>query len=163
MTTHATNELLLSLAEIATAMKAAGLPVDFAAAALRGGESNEGVAELMLLWKQAARDEREKVVADIEDLLDDLETLPGGVTHRPRVSFKDLNAVLASVKAHKARLRVLIDRHGGVSEVARRAGIPQPSLSRMLNSGSMPRRTTLYKLADALDLSEAEIVGEWTQ
>jgi transcriptional regulator with XRE-family HTH domain len=50
-----------------------------------------------------------------------------------------------------------------VSEVARKSGIPQPSLSRILSSGSMPRRSTLYKIANALGLSEKEIVGEWVQ
>ena len=71
--------------------------------------------------------------------------------------------VLPSVVDHKKRLRDLIDRHGGVSEVARRAGIPQPSLSRLLNDASRPRRATLYKIARALDVEESEIVGEWVR
>jgi len=58
---------------------------------------------------------------------------------------------------------ILIDQHGGVSEVARKSGIPQPSLSRMLNSGSMSRRSTLYKIANALDLPEKDLVGDWVR
>ncbi|MDQ3264273.1 MAG: helix-turn-helix domain-containing protein [Myxococcota bacterium] len=65
------------------------------------------------------------------------------------------------MQAFKARLRLLIDKNGGVVEVARRAGIPQPSLSRMLNSSSMPRRSTLFKIANALNLEERDIVTEW--
>lgn len=57
---------------------------------------------------------------------------------------------LVHARAHKQRLCDLIDKHGGVSDVARKTGIPQPSLSRMLNSGSMPRKSTLYKIANAL-------------
>ena len=65
--------------------------------------------------------------------------------------------------AEKAKLRQIIDKHGGVSAVAQKCGIPQPSLSRMLSSTSVPRRTTLYKIANALDLSETEIALEWTK
>jgi DNA-binding phage protein len=65
--------------------------------------------------------------------------------------------------AEKAKLRQIIDRHGGVSAVAKRCGIPQPSLSRMLSSPSVPRRSTLCKIANALDLSEKDIALEWTR
>jgi DNA-binding phage protein len=65
--------------------------------------------------------------------------------------------------AFKKRLRDLIDRKGGVSFVAQQSGIPQPSLSRLLNSVSMPRRSTLYKIANALNLPEAEVVTEWSR
>jgi DNA-binding phage protein len=162
MTTHVSDNLLLDLAEVAGGMRSAGLPADFIAASLRGADVDEGIAELMLLWKQSKAEERDKIVADIQELLDDAEDLAVAPAPRPRISYKDLDQVVASVREHKQRLRDLIDRHGGVSNVARLAGIPQPSLSRMLNSGSMPRKTTLYKLASALEVSEAEIVGEWT-
>jgi DNA-binding phage protein len=86
-----------------------------------------------------------------------------------------LKATKYAVQMQKAHLPVefvakvlelaeaLIDRHGAITKVARKAGIPQPSLSRMLNSASMPRRTTLYKIAKALDLDESEIVTEWVR
>ena len=65
--------------------------------------------------------------------------------------------------AFKRRLRDVIDRNGGVTRVAERTGIPQPSLSRMLNTASMPRRTTLLRIAKALDLPETDIATEWTR
>jgi DNA-binding phage protein len=67
------------------------------------------------------------------------------------------------VLEYKKHLPDLIDRNGGVSAVAERSGIPQPSLSRMLNSASMPRRSTLYKIANAIDAPESEIVTEWAR
>jgi DNA-binding phage protein len=82
---------------------------------------------------------------------------------RPKIPFEKFDDVTQRIVEHKRRLRALIDRHGGVSEVARRSGIPQPSLSRMLASGSMPRRTTLYRIARALDQDESEIVGEFVK
>lgn len=157
------NELFITLAQIATAMKTAGLPEDFIAAALRTGDSDPGIADLMQMWAETSLPpEREAIVADIQELLDDTEDLSDGVKQRPRIPYEHLGNLLSSVQQHKQRLRDLIDRKGGVTEVARRAGIPQPSLSRMLNSGSMPRKATLYKLARALDVSEAEVIGEWT-
>jgi hypothetical protein len=33
----------------------------------------------------------------------------------------------------------------------------------MLNSGSMPRHATLYKIPNALGVAEKENVGDWTQ
>ncbi|MBI4821796.1 MAG: helix-turn-helix transcriptional regulator [Deltaproteobacteria bacterium] len=70
-------------------------------------------------------------------------------------------SIPSQVLAHKQKLRDLIDRHGGVTQVARLCGIPQPSLSRMLNSASMPRRSTLYRIANALKVPESDVVGEW--
>lgn len=166
MTASATNEEYVSLMEIGLSMRDAGLPDEFIAKAVRASDVNEGVRTLMLLWSDASADDRDAICADIQDMLDDLDAAP--VSHvpaaqRPRISFDDFAGVLDGVKAHKQRLRDLIDRHGGVSEVARRSGIPQPSLSRMLNSGSMPRRATLYKIANALGLPEKDVVGEWIQ
>ena len=151
---------------IAMTMRGAGLPPAFIAEAVRAADMNEGVRELMVLWDEAEAGERDAICADIQEMLDDLEAVP--LRHvppqqRPRVAFDDLNDVHVQIKAHKQRLRDLIDKHGGVSEVARKTGIPQPSLSRMLNSGSMPRRSTLYKIANALGLPEKDIVGDWVQ
>ena len=71
--------------------------------------------------------------------------------------------MLEAFLAFKTKLRDVVDKNGGVSDVARLTGIPQPSLSRMLNSPSMPRRTTLYRIANALGLSEGDIVTDWAR
>ena len=166
MSAVANDENFVKLMGIAVQMSGAGLPDEFIADTTRAAYANEGVRELMFLWAQSDAEERDVISADIQELLDDLEDVP--VRHqppkkRPRVAFDDLDEVLVQVKAHKQRLRDLIDKHGGVSEVARKSGIPQPSLSRMLNSGSMPRRSTLYRIANALGLPEKDIVGDWVQ
>jgi DNA-binding phage protein len=166
MSAVATNEDFVNLMAIAMEMRGAGLPPAFIAEAVRAADLNEGVRELMVLWAEAEASERDAICADIQELLEDMEDVP--VRHeppqkRPRVAFDDLDDVLVQIKAHKQRLRELIDKHGGVSEVARKSGIPQPSLSRMLSSGSMPRKSTLYKIANALELPEKDIVGDWVQ
>ncbi|MBM4252024.1 MAG: helix-turn-helix transcriptional regulator [Deltaproteobacteria bacterium] len=67
------------------------------------------------------------------------------------------------MKSPRKRLNDMIDRHGGVSKVARKVVTPQPSLSRLLNSASMPRHVTMYKIANALGLPETEIASEWSR
>lgn len=162
-----TAEQVVQLAAIVTEMSKAGLPAPFVASVLEIGRIDQGVFDLAALWMQAPNAaERDECIAELQEAVDEAEeATPGGVPEvRPRVGFDALEGrVLPSVREHKKRLRELIDRHGGVSAVAAKAGIPQPSLSRMLNSGSMPRRTTLYKIASALDVEEAEVVGEWTR
>lgn len=166
MSAVATNEDFVNLMAIAVEMRGAGLPDAFIAEAVRAADGNEGVRELMLLWAEAEADDRDAICADIQELLNDLEEVPvrnDPPQKRPRVAFDDLDVALVQIKAHKQKLRDLVDKHGGVSEVARRTGIPQPSLSRMLNSGAMPRRSTLYKIANALGLPEKDIVGDWVR
>jgi DNA-binding phage protein len=119
----------------------------------------------MALWLDATSDpaERNEIIADLHESIDDHRDAPATPLRKPYIKYDQLEDVAARVMAEKARLRQLIDKHGGVSAVAQKAGIPQPSLSRMLNSASIPRRSTLYKIANALDLPETEIVTEWNR
>lgn len=119
----------------------------------------------MELWSELpdGDPERGEAIADIQDLIDDHREAPAVPFQKPKIRFDELDRVVQGIVAGKERLRAIIDRHGGVSAVARKTGIPQPSLSRMLSDGSMPRRTTLYKIAEALDLFETDIAQEWTR
>jgi DNA-binding phage protein len=145
-------------------MKAAGLPVEFVSSAMQLALQNEGALDLMELWIEEVDEvERGRIEADFQELIDDIREAPNGHLQKPKINYKELDAVAAQVMEHKVRLRALVEKHGGVSAVARQAGIPQPSLSRMLNSAVMPRRSTLWKIARALDVSESEIIGEWVR
>ncbi len=42
-----------------------------------------------------------------------------------------------------------------------KTGIPQPSLNRFFDSASMPHRTTLYRIANALEITESKIISKW--
>ena len=150
----------LAAAEIALKMKAAGLPDDFVAAVLDCAIHQEGFLDLVELWDEAVAEERDAIVADLYEHLEDTKETRSTI-EKPKIGFKELDKVVGEVLVFKKHLRELVDRHGGVTEVARRSGIPQPSLSRILYSASMPRRTTLYKIAKALDVPESEIVTEW--
>jgi DNA-binding phage protein len=160
-----TPDQVLKLISIVVEMKGAGLDLAFIISAFELAQRDQGVFDLMALWQEFAADpsERAEVVADLQESLDDYAEAPAAPTKRPRIDYDDLDDVAKQVTAFKKRLRDLIDRHGGVSRVAQKSGIPQPSLSRMLSSASIPRRSTLYKIANALDLPETEIVTEWSR
>jgi len=159
-----THEQIIRLAEIVTAMNRASLDLRFVAACSELARTDQGVFELMELWHDAdSEGDRAETLADLQDLIDEAADLPSHPTEKPYVPFNGLDAVAATVMEQKKRLRELIDKHGGVTAVARKIGMPQPSLSRLLNSASMPRRTTLYRIANGLGVPESEVVGEWVQ
>lgn len=159
-----TPEQGIEAAGIATRMAASGLDAAFVVQVLSLALWDQGLFDLIALWRDAEDEaERAELVADLHEAVEEAEPARPGPEERPKVPYEDLGRVAGDIMAFKARLRDLIDRQGGVTEVARRAGIPQPSLSRMLNSASMPRRTTLYRIARALDLPESAVATEWTR
>jgi DNA-binding phage protein len=159
-----TPKQVMKLASIMVEMKAAGLGQNFIVEASELARTDQGVFDLMALWHGTEDDaEKDEIVADIQESIDDYQDAPPAPLKKPPIRFEMLGDVARQVMAKKAKLRDIIDRHGGVSAVAHKTGIPQPSLSRMLNSPSMPRRSTLYRIANALDLPESEIVSEWSR
>lgn len=151
--------------KIVHAMQDSGLPSSFILNIfVYAAQDVRSVYELMALWEEAAENEedRSEVVVAMQELLDDLAN-KNSTKEKPYIHFDELNDVATKILEHKAKLRDIIDRNGGVSRVAELTGIPQPSLSRMLNSASMPRRSTLYKIALALNLSETEITTEFVR
>lgn len=157
-----TSEQLLELYEIATQMRAAGLPADFITAAVKRAEEYEGTFELMALWRDETDPrEREEALIDIQEAVDDGLERQNRKIERPYIQFKDLPTVADKVKTFKAELRKKVDAWGGVMKLAAETGIPQPSLSRFFNSTSMPRRTTLYRIANAVGLNETDIATDW--
>lgn len=155
-----TPEQAVKVAEYAVKMKGEGLPILFVGEASLLAQVDQGAYELLELWAESdSVEEKNQLVADLQDLIDDQQLQ--GIEPRPKISVKAFEEVSRKIAEHKSKLRELIDRHGGVSKAARLTGIPQPSLSRMLNSGSMPRRTTLVKIAKGLQIDESKIIGEW--
>jgi DNA-binding phage protein len=158
------NEQIIKLAQIVVDMTTAGVDHNFVAQMSELGRVDQGIYDLAAMWLGAADTaERDEILADLQDSIDDWLHAPREPEQKPYVHFKDLDGVATHVLAFKKQLRDIIDHHGGVSNVARLTGIPQPSLSRMLNSASMPRKTTLYRIANALNLSEGAIVTDWTR
>lgn len=136
-----TPDLKVELIEVGHLMNQAGLPHKFIAAAVQTAFEFEGVYNLMKMWVDE-NDQKEK----IENVY---------------VRFDDLEAIAKDVRKFKGNLRMAVDKNGGLKKLAELTEIPQPSLSRFFGSATMPRRTTLLKIARALNLSQIEIATEW--
>ncbi|MEX0798170.1 MAG: helix-turn-helix transcriptional regulator [Bacteriovoracaceae bacterium] len=157
-----TDEQKVHLYKIATLMEQAGLPSKFIASAVEIGCYYEGVYNLFELWdEEEDQDEKAQIISDIQEEIDEYAQQPQKPVKKPYIKYSDLDLIAKNVTGFKAHLKTLVDQWGGVTKLAKATGIPQPSLSRFFNTGSMPRRTTLYKIADALNLSEKEIITDW--
>ena len=139
-----------------------GLSVSFISACVEQALYYEGTHDLMSMWSEAATEfDRNEIIADWQDEIDIRAEAPKKPVKKPYVKFDDLDAIAKDVFKFKNTLRKIVDRNGGIGKLAEKSGIPQPSLSRFFNSPSMPRRTTLYKIAEALNLNEKEVLNEW--
>ena len=144
-------------------MGRASLPNSFVLDVCHLARQDNSILGLMELWAdESDKGERAEIIADLQDHIDDDNELPrhGKPVEASKISFHNLDSLTNDIAGFKAKFKDLIDRHGGPVAVAKKVGMPQPSLSRLLNSGSMPRRSTLYKIAKALNLSENDIPGE---
>jgi DNA-binding phage protein len=143
-------------------MVEAGYSLEFVKGAIDLAVEYEGARELMRMWIEEENEtERDAIIADLQELIEDVGVAQ--VEKKPYIPFDDLSEIADDVMAFKDRLRQIVDEQGGVTELSERTGIPQPSLSRFFNTASMPRRSTLLKIADALELSEKESATEWTR
>jgi len=157
-----TDEQKVRLYEIATLMKNSGLDARFIASAVDVAKIYEGAFDLFCLWAdEEDNNEKENLISIIQDEIDEFQEQPKIPVKKPYIKHSDLESIAKDVKKFKAHLKNEVDKWGGITKLAKETGIPQPSLSRFFSSASMPRRTTLYKIADALNLSEREIITDW--
>lgn len=154
----------LHVLDILNEMRRCGLENAFICSLMENCQRYEGIRELMEMWfDEVDSQERGKIITDLQDSLDDIANAPHSPEERPYLRFDDIDEVKNDITEFKRSLRIEVDRQGGISELARKTGIPQPSLSRFFSSSSMPRRTTLYKIAKALNLPESAIGIKWTR
>ncbi|MBW2731166.1 MAG: helix-turn-helix transcriptional regulator [Deltaproteobacteria bacterium] len=152
----------VDLFEIGTRMRLAGLADNFVAAAIHTAMEFDGVYDLVLLWDgEDDAKERDEIIADIQDMVDDC--VQAGKSEAVYIRFDDLDSIAKNVRKFKDELLMTVNQHSGITELAKRTGIPQPSLSRFFNTHSMPRRGTLLKIAKALDLDAVRIATEWVR
>lgn len=163
MSTYRTSDAQkVRVYEIAASMKKFGLADSFIAHAVKLAEYYEGAYDLFELWdSEEDESEKQQIVADLEDEIDEYKEQPKEPLKKPYISFNDLEIIARDVSGFKAHLKSKVDQWGGISKLSKVTGLPQPSLSRFFNTASMPRRTTLYKIAEALNLSEKEIITDW--
>ena len=155
-------DIKMELMEIGIEMHKSGLSNKFVTDAVETAFEFEGVYDLMKMWSEEEdSSEQGEIVADIQELINDCtqkEKIEGVY-----IRFDDLAAIATNIRGFKDSLRIKIDAVGGIGELSKKTGIPQPSLSRFFNSASIPHRATLLKIAKALGLSQVEIATEWSR
>jgi DNA-binding phage protein len=161
-TYRTTNKQKVRVYQIATLMKSEGLSDSFIAHAVKLAEYYEGAYDLFELWEsEDDKDEKDKIISDLQEEIDEFQEQPREAVKKPYITYNDLEVIAKDVLSFKAHLKTLVDAWGGISKLSKETGIPQPSLSRFFTSSSMPRRTTLYKIANVLNISEKEIISDW--
>ena len=154
----------LYVLDILNEMRRIGLESGFIYILMENCQRYEGIRDLMEMWfGETDSKERDKIIEDLQESIDDIVSAPQKREELPYLRFDDLDKIKYDVLEFKRYLREEVDRQGGISELARKTGIPQPSLSRFFTSSSMPRRTTLYKIAKALNLPESAIGFKWSR
>lgn len=125
------------------------LPNEFVLDVARLAESYRGARDLLQLWLDASDADRTEIECALAELVND--------TSSPPVDRRLGNASAEAVEraAYKQHLAELVRQAGGPSVVARRAGMHQPTLSRLLNGMSLPRAATVDRLARGLRTSPA--------
>lgn len=156
------NNSQIVLFKIAIEMKGAGLADSFIVNSVRASLEFEGIADLMKLWwHEEDTQEKEQIIADIQDMLDACNQKEK--IDEIYVKFNDLDAIAQNIRAFKDSLLQVVNKNGGISKLAELTEIPQPSLSRFFNSNAMPHRSTLLKIAKALELDEIKMELLWTK
>ena len=160
MITETQTEQQVEAIRIGSKMSQTDLPSNFVVQCVRSAMEHEGVLDLMMMWSEAEdQSEKEEIESDLQDCLDDVEQTRK--VESTFVRFDDLETIGSNIMAFKDSLRLKVEERGGLRLLAEKTGIPQPSLSRFFSSGSMPRRVTLLKIAQALNLSRVDIATEW--
>lgn len=158
LTSHKNVELI----ETGHQMHQEGLSEEFISSAVQTAFAFEGVYDLMKMWsEETGEEEKNEIVADIQDMID--ECSQKDKIEGTYVRFDDLEQIAQNIRSFKDDLRIVVEKNGGIKNLAKRTGIPQPSLSRFFNSNAMPRRVTLLKIARALNLSQIQIATEWAR
>ena len=152
----------VEIIDIAHEMNLLGLPKKFIASAVDVAFEFEGVYDLFKMWAaESDSHERDEIIADIQEMIDDCSQTD--LIEGTFIRFDDLEGISKNIRSFKDHLRLIVDEKSSLTDLSSMTGIPQPSLSRFFNSSSIPRRTTLNKIARALNLSQIEITTNWSR
>lgn len=152
----------LSLEEIFAALCSEGLSNIFITAVMEQSHHDEGVRDLLEMWfVETDPQERDTLLADLQECLDDLLDAPENPQQRPSLHPESFDAIAHHISEFKTGLLAEVSRQGGLSSLAAKIGVPRPYLDRFFTSTAMPRRSTLAKIAQALQLPDSSLSCLW--
>lgn len=83
----------------------------------------------------------------------------GGKRDELSIEPSDAHLLSRYLPEFKAALLKLIDAQGGITKLAKRIKMSQPSMSRMFHSDAIPRESTLKKIYEALGVDSIKIAN----
>lgn len=152
------------LGAIANTMLAVGTSREFVASIIWLAFRYEGIYDLLIMWSTENDPElKDEIIADLQEEIDESSKvlLPKRLEKENYLHFDNLDEIAKDVMAFKKNLKTEIERWGGISKLSKETGIPQSSLSRFLNTPSLPRRITLEKIAKAMKLQDTHFLSQW--
>ncbi|NGX61988.1 MAG: hypothetical protein K940chlam9_01481 [Chlamydiae bacterium] len=163
------SERFFRVIAVLDAMKRSGLSDEFVFHLFRLSKEYDGTYELMLMWFTESDEEVcDEIIADLQGEIEEEISepiLPNNLKKEDCFHFDNLEAIAINVMQFKKALRLVVERKGGLNKLAEKTKIPRPSLSRFFNTPSLPRRNTLKKIAQALELKrnseEYKLLKKW--
>ena len=159
-------EQIITLGEVAKEMQAENLSEEFVLSILMLALRYEGVYNLLVMWSEETDAElKDEIIADLQAEIDDDSKIliPKSLGIKDYLHFDNLEVIAKDVMKFKKQLKIEIERWGGISKLSKETGIPQASLSRLLNTTSLPRRSTLERIAKVMNLQDSKLLREWLQ
>jgi DNA-binding phage protein len=157
---------IIILGAVAQKMVTDKLSEEFVSLTIRLAVRYEGIYDLMVMWSEETdADLKNEILADLQAEIDDESKMlmPSSLEKKDYLHFDNLEAIAKDVVKFKKQLKIEIERWGGISKLSKETGIPQASLSRFLNAPSLPRRSTLEKIAKVMNLQDSKLLSEWLQ
>ena len=156
---------IITICKIAAEMAKAKLPSEFIARTVKVAWESKSGFDILLLWQDADTQEfKDKVVLLLEKFFEDLEDFETTKTYEdPIKSEQELDELTQKIMDYKKWLRSVVDKWGGVSKLAKTIGVSQPSMSDFFRSASVPKKVTVDKIANVLNLHDEKIYPDWIQ
>ena len=155
----------VTICQIASDMAKAKLPSEFIAKAVQVAWESKSGFDILMLWQDADTQEfKDRVVMLLEKFFEDLEDFEATkIYEAPLKSDQELDELTQKIMDYKKWLRSVVDKWGGVSKLAKTIGVSQPSMSDFFRSASVPKKVTVDKIAQAINIDNEKIYPNWMQ
>ena len=146
----------VTICKIASEMAEAKLPAQFIAKAVQVAIESKSGLDILLLWEEAdTQDFKNRVVILLEKFFTDLEDFEATKTYEANIkSENEIDELTQKVLDYKKWLREVVNKWGGISKLSKTIGVSQPSISDFFRSASIPKKVTVDKIVNAINLKD---------
>jgi hypothetical protein len=152
--------------EIYKKMLLSNLPAVFVDRTAKLAREYEGIFDLMYMWNEELSDEeKDEIIADIQDLLDDEEREPPEyIIDFSKVDCDVIENIIVSLLMWKAYIKMCINKSDwGLDRLSVETGIPIAALNRCfnINTKSLIKYGMFKKIIKVLKLDNLDFVYDY--